>query len=64
VVVAPGGDIVAGPFHEIQDNFYAEIDIDKVAISRRSLDVAGHYSRPDIFTLHINNQPQSPIDYD
>jgi nitrilase len=64
VVVAPGGEIVAGPFHEIQDNFYAEIDIDKVAISRRSLDVAGHYSRPDIFTLHINNQPQSPIDYD
>ena len=64
VVIAPGGEIIAGPFHEIQDNIYAEIDIDKVAISRRSFDVAGHYSRPDIFTLHINNQPQSPIDYD
>ena len=63
VVVAPGGEIVAGPFHEIQDNIYAEIDLDKVAISRRSFDVAGHYSRPDIFTLHINNLPQSPIDY-
>jgi nitrilase len=64
VVVAPGSEIVAGPFHEIQDNIYAEIDIDKLAISHRSFDVAGHYSRPDIFTLHINNQPQSPIDHD
>ena len=64
VVIAPGGEIVAGPFHERQENIYAEIDIDKVAISRRSFDVAGHYSRPDIFTLHINNQAQSPIDYD
>ena len=64
MVVAPGGEIVAGPFHEMQDNMYAEIDIDTVAISRPSFDVAGHYSRPDIFTLHINNQPQSPIDFD
>jgi nitrilase len=64
VVIAPGGEIVAGPFHQIQENIYAEIDIGKVAISRRSFDVAGHYSRPDIFTLHINTQPQSPVDYD
>jgi nitrilase len=63
VVIAPGGEIAAGPFREVQDTFIAEIDLGKVAISRRSFDVAGHYSRPDIFTLHVNRQPQSPIEY-
>ncbi len=64
VVIAPGGAIVAGPFREKQESIYAEIDIAKVAISRRSFDVAGHYSRPDIFTLHVDTRPQSPIRYD
>ena len=24
-------------------------------------DVVGHYARPDVFSLHINEQPQSPV---
>lgn len=64
LVVAPGGEIVAGPLHEHQEVLYAEIDLDKVAISRRAFDVAGHYSRPDIFTLQVNTEPQSPIEFD
>ena len=64
VVIAPGGAIVAGPFRETQESIYAEIDTEKVAISRRSFDVASHYSRPDIFTLHVDTRPQSPIRYD
>ena len=64
VVVAPGGQIIAGPLHEQQDILYADIDLDQVAISRRTFDVAGHYSRPDVFTLHVNTQPQSPVEFD
>jgi len=62
-VVAPGGEVVAGPMRQEQGILYAEIDANLVGRSRRDLDVTGHYSRPDIFTLSVNTQPQSPIKF-
>jgi nitrilase len=35
-----------------------------VGIARRSLDVVGHYARPDIFTLHVNTRAQAPVEFD
>jgi nitrilase len=61
LVVAPGGKIVAGPINNKHGILLAEMDLQQVAKSKRVLDVAGHYSRPDVFTLHVNKQPQSPI---
>jgi len=63
VVIAPGGEIVAGPMHEEKGLLFAEIDSSRVASAKRALDVAGHYSRPDVFTLNVNKQPQSPVDF-
>jgi len=63
VVVAPGGEIVAGPMREEKGLLFAEIDSGCVATSKRVLDVAGHYSRPDVFTLNVNTQPQSPVKF-
>ena len=64
IVIAPGGEIVAGPMREEAGILYCDIDLEIVAKSRRALDVAGHYSRPDIFTLHVNNKSQSPIAFE
>lgn len=64
VVIAPGGDVVAGPLHEQQDILYAEIDAAKAANARRTFDVAGHYARPDVFTLHVDSRAQSPITFE
>jgi len=61
VVIAPGGKIVAGPLHQQQTILYADIDLSKVVDGRRSLDVAGHYSRPDVFTLEVNKNKQSSL---
>lgn len=63
VIVAPGGKIVAGPLHEELGILYAEIDLERVGIARRSLDVVGHYSRPDIFRLHVNTRPLRPVEF-
>ncbi len=63
VVIAPGGRIVAGPLHQEDGLLYCEIDLKEVAIAKRTLDVTGHYSRPDIFQLKVNTTPQSPIDF-
>lgn len=62
-VIAPGGEIVAGPMRQKKGILFAEVDSKSVGISKRDLDVAGHYSRPDIFTLSVDAQPQSPIKF-
>ena len=61
VIVAPGGKIVAGPLHQAHGMLRAEIDLGRVGLARRSLDVAGHYARPDIFCLQINARPMAPV---
>lgn len=64
VVIAPGGQIVAGPMREQAGILYCDVDPEKVGIARRALDVAGHYSRPDIFQLHVDTRPQSSVVFD
>jgi nitrilase len=63
VIVEPGGSIVAGPFHDELGVLYAELDLERVGVARRSLDIVGHYSRPDIFRLQVNNDRQTPVEF-
>ena len=63
VVIAPGGTLVAGPMNKEQGILYADIDVSKSASAHRKLDVAGHYSRPDIFKLIVNNESQNPVHF-
>jgi nitrilase len=63
VIVAPGGKIEAGPLHERAGILYGEINLERVGMARRSLDVVGHYARPDVFQLRINREPQRPVEY-
>jgi len=64
VVIAPGGEIVAGPMGKEEGILYCDIDCARVADAKRAFDVAGHYARPDIFTLHVNTKKQSPVIFD
>ena len=61
LVIAPSGEIVAGPMRQEAGVLYCDIDTDSVGIAKRAFDVAGHYSRPDIFQLNVNTQPQSSV---
>jgi len=63
VVVSPGGRIVAGPLHEEHGILYAECDPAVASSAKRTLDVAGHYGRPDIFKLEVNREVLAPIDF-
>ena len=64
VIVAPTGAIVAGPLHEEYGILYADIDAVQASNQHRTLDVAGHYGRPDIFTLTVDRTPRTPITLD
>lgn len=63
VVIDPMGKVVAGPLRREQRILYAEIDLARVAPARRTLDVVGHYARPDIFALQVQRAPATPVRY-
>jgi nitrilase len=63
IVVKPGGGTVAGPLHQEKGILYATIDTEAARRARKSLDVAGHYGRPDIFQLKIDRRRMPPADF-
>jgi nitrilase len=64
VVVAPGGTVVAGPLHEAHGLLLADIEPKRAAAAHRTLDVAGHYGRNDVFQLIVNRKPGAPVFYE
>lgn len=61
VIIDPSGEITAGPMHCEQGILFADINPRRVTSARRNLDITGHYSRPDIFQLHVNTHQQKPV---
>jgi nitrilase len=54
VIVNPLGTVLAGPKYDEECILTAEIDLDEITEGKYDLDVAGHYSRPDVFRLTLN----------
>jgi nitrilase len=50
-IVAPGGEVVAGPLTGEPGVLHATVDLDQIAASRRMFDPCGHYARPDVLRL-------------
>ena len=63
VIVEPGGRLVAGPPHEQHGILYADCDPAAASAAKRTLDVAGHYGRPDIFKLEVNRERLAPVEF-
>jgi predicted amidohydrolase len=62
LIVAPGGEVLVGPLEGGEGILTAEIDLARVVAEKHSLDVAGHYARPDVFRLTVNEAPAAPYD--
>ena len=54
LIVGPLGDVLAGPLERETGLITAEIDVNDLVAARYDLDVVGHYSRPDIFRLSVD----------
>jgi nitrilase len=64
VIVAPNGDLLAGPARHQETILTADIDINAVHAGRRMFDPVGHYNRPDIFRLTIDTRARPPVTLD
>jgi predicted amidohydrolase len=57
-IIAPNAQIIAGPAGQEETLVVADIDPGLALEYSMTLDVAGHYARPDVFTLLVNEEPQ------
>ncbi|NBC03345.1 MAG: carbon-nitrogen hydrolase family protein [Bacteroidetes bacterium] len=53
-IIAPNGQILAGPLEADEEILYADIDLQQIIASKRMFDCVGHYSRPDLFNFSVN----------
>ena len=63
VIVAPGGKIVAGPLHESAAFCMPRSTSSVSASPGAAWTSAGHYARPDLFQLQVNDRPQPPVTF-
>ena len=63
-IAGPDGSWVMEPVVGKEGLFTAGIDFNRVLEERQNLDVAGHYSRPDVTRLIVNRERQSTIQFE
>lgn len=52
-IIGPDGAILAGPVLDEETILLADLDLSRVAAESLTLDVTGHYQRPDLFELRL-----------
>lgn len=60
-IIDPLGKVLAGPLWDEEGIIHAEIDIDAIARAQYDFDPVGHYSRPDIFSLSVDQRERAPV---
>lgn len=61
MIVGPLGDVLAGPLENKTALLATEIDTAELIRARYDLDVVGHYSRPDVFSLSVDESARKGI---
>ena len=60
-IVDPMGRVLAGPARGGPAILVADLDLDEIPRAKFDLDVVGHYARPDIFSLTVDERPHAPV---
>lgn len=60
-IISPLGELLAGPLYDQEGILYAELDRAEIVRSKVDFDVVGHYARPDVFQLIVNEQARPPV---
>ena len=60
-IVSPLGQVLAGPVFGEETILTADLDLGDVARGKMDFDVVGHYARPDVFQLTVNERPAAAV---
>lgn len=60
-IVDPLGEVLAGPAFDSETLLYADIDPAAIARGKYDFDATGHYARPDIFQLTVDDRPKQAV---
>lgn len=64
VIVSPLGEVVEGPLWDEEGILYAEIDLAEVSRAKLDFDPVGHYARPDVFRLVVDEREKRTVEYE
>jgi nitrilase len=60
-IVDPFGNLLAGPATDGETILVAQIDRADIIRGKFDLDVVGHYARPDVFELHVDEREKRAV---
>ena len=63
LIVGPMGDVLAGPLLNQTGLVTASIDTDELVRARYDFDVVGHYARPDVFSLTVDERQKRSVNF-
>jgi nitrilase len=63
VIVSPLGEILAGPLRDTEGILTADLDMQAIARGKFDLDTVGHYARPDVFSLTVNESQNDAVKF-
>jgi nitrilase len=60
-IINPLGQVLAGPHFGSETILTADLDLKDIGRGKFDFDATGHYSRPDVFQLKVNEAPMKPV---
>lgn len=62
-IISPLGAVLEGPLYDQQGILLSELDLGEIPRSRLDFDATGHYARPDVFQLTVNEKPAPSVSF-
>lgn len=63
-IIDPFGEYLCQPLYGAEGLLYAELDLNLIRQGHLDFDVVGHYNRPDVFKLSVNERPNPPASFE
>ncbi len=60
-IISPLGKVMAGPLYDQEGMLLAELDMNEIERAKFDFDVVGHYARPDVFQLLVDERPKFTV---
>lgn len=62
-IYSPSGECLAGPCYDEEGILVADLDPAEITRGKFDFDAVGHYARPDVFRLEVDERPQPPVEF-